>query len=95
MTKPSHSPELIINYSPKLDLRIALVSVEDCGGNACPDYRIEMRCCLRHPSGAFTYSADDLYFGRDSFSKFSFELQKLLQGLAEHAALKDMGEMMV
>ena len=95
MTDPSHRPELVINYSPHLDLRIALVSVQDYEGNARPDYRMEMHCRLRHPSGEFTYSADDLCFDLDAFAGFSSELQKLQHGSAEQASLKNVGEMVV
>jgi len=95
MTDPSHRPELVINHSPQLDLRIALVSVRDYEGNARPDYRMEMHCRLRHSGGEFTYSADNLYFDLDAFAEFSSELQKLQQGSAEQASLKSRGEMVV
>jgi hypothetical protein len=88
-------PALIINYSPQLDLRITFAEAVHYGGLACPDYRFEMNCCWRHPSGTFGYSADNLYFGLDGFERFAEELQRLQQGLRREAALKDPGEMVV
>jgi len=88
-------PELIINYSPQLDMRITFAEAVGYGGLARPDYRFEVNCCWRHPSGAFGYSADNLYFGLDGFERFSEELQGLQQGLRQQAALTDPGEMVV
>lgn len=95
MTIADPRPELIINYSPQLDLRITFAEVVGYGGFACPDYRFEMNCCWRHPSGTFGYSANNLYFGLDGFQRFAEELQGLQQGLRQEAALKDPGEMVV
>jgi hypothetical protein len=95
MTIGDPCPELIINYSPQLDLRITLAEAVHYGGLARPDYRFEMNCSWRHPSGTFGYSADNLYFGLDGFERFAEELQRLQQGLRQEAALKDPGEMIV
>ena len=95
MTTGDQRPELVINYSPQLDLRIAFAEAVHYGGLARPDYRFEMNCCWRHPSGTFGYSAHNLYFGLDGFESFAEELQGLQQGLTQEAALKDPGEMVV
>jgi hypothetical protein len=95
MTIPDQRPALTINYSSQLDLRITLAEAVHYGGLARPDYRFEMNCCWRHPSGTLGYSADNLYFGLDGFERFAEELQRLQQGLTQEAALKDPGEMVV
>ena len=95
MTIGDPQPALIINYSPQLDLRITFAEAVHYGGLARPDYRFEMTCSWRHPSGTFSYSADNLYFGLDGFERFAEELQRLQQGLRQEAALKDPGEMVV
>lgn len=95
MTTPPGRVEVVINYSPKLDLRITLLEAQGHGDLARPDFRFEMECLLRHPSGSFRYSADNLYFDLESFERFSEELHGVQQGLREEAALKDMGEMVV
>jgi|SRR5579864_667454 len=89
------TPELFINYSPQLDLRITFAEAVHYGGLARPDYRFEMNCCWRHPSGTLGYSADNLYFGLDGFERFAEELHRLQQGLRQEAALKDPGETVV
>lgn len=95
MSASDSRPELIINYSPQLDLCIAFAEAVGYGGAARPDYRFEMHGCWRHPTGTFAYSADNLYFGLDGFERFAAELQGLQQGLTQEAALKDPGEMVV
>ena len=95
MTIDDPRPELIINYSPQLDLRITFAEAVHYEELARPDYRFEMNCSWRNPSGTFSYSADDLYFGLDGFERFAEELQRLQQGLRQEAALKDPGEMVV
>ena len=95
MTTPRHRPEVVINYSPMLDLRITLASVQGYGEVSRPEYRFEVDCCLRHATGCFTYSVSNLCFEPESFSRFSGELQSLQQGLRQEAALKNVGEMMV
>ncbi len=64
-------PRLIVNYSPKLDLRFSIVKVQGYAGMARTDYRCELDCVLRHPSGSFGYSANDLRFDLKSFERFS------------------------
>src|SRR5258708_29869176 len=95
MTTPLSRPEVVINYSPKLDLHITLLAVQGYGRVALPDYRFEMDCRLQHPTGSFSYSANDLYFDLESFERFSTELQGVQQGLRQEAALKDAGQMVV
>ncbi len=94
MTTPLR-PEVVINYSPKLDLRISLLAAQGYGRIAHPSYRFEMDCRLRHPTGSFSYSANDLYFDLESFERFSAELQGVQQSLRQEAALKDVGQMVV
>ncbi len=88
-------PELVINYAPELDLHLTFAHAQGYAGTALPEYRFEMRCCLRQLSGSFTYSVSDLCFDLQSFAKFSEELQGMRQGLREEAALKGVGEMTV
>jgi hypothetical protein len=95
MNLPLQKPELRINYSPKLDLRIALASVQGYGGIASPEYRFQIDCLLRHPTGCFTYSVSNLCFEPESFVRFSGELRELQQGLGQAASLRSVGDMMV
>jgi hypothetical protein len=95
MTTPFNRPEIIINYSPMLDLRITLVRAQSYEGISLPEYFFEVDCRLRHPSGSFTYSVSDLCFDPKSFVRFSEELRGLQQGLRQEAALKNVGEMMI
>jgi len=88
-------PEIVINYSPKLDLRIALVEVQSHEEVSLPECFFEVDCRLRHPSGTFTYCFSHLCFEPKSFARFSEELRSLQQGLGKEAALKNVGEMMV
>jgi len=92
---PVNRPEIIINYSPKLDLRITLVRAQSYEGISHPEYFFEADCRLRHPSGSLTYSFSHLCFEPRSFTQFSEELRGLQQGLRKEAALKNVGEMMV
>ena len=95
MTTHLNRPELFINYSPHLDLRISLERVQEYGGISCPEYFFAVSCRLRHPTGSFTYSVSDLCFEPASFIQFSEELRGMQQGLRQEAALKNVGEMMV
>jgi hypothetical protein len=88
-------PDLVINYAPQLDLRIAFASARNFGGLAPPEYRFEVECRLRHPSGSFTYSVTDLCFEPQAFAQFCEELHAMQRGLRRDAALKNVGEMMV
>lgn len=92
---PVLRPQLVINYTPKLDLRIACVHVQGYGAVVLPEYRFEVDCRLRHATGSFTYSVSDLCFDLQSFSRFSKELQGMQQGFRQEAALKSVGEMMI
>jgi choline kinase len=95
MPTPSYKPELVINYSPALDLRITFVYAQGYEEVSLPEYRFAVDCLLRHASGCFTYSVSDLCFDIKSFASFSTELQGLQQGLSQQASLKNVGEMMV
>ena len=88
-------PELVINYAPELDLRIAFASAQGYGEVALPEYRFEVECRLRHSTGSFTYSVSNLCFDLESFARFSRELGGLQQGLRQDAALRNVGEMMI
>lgn len=65
------------------------------GSIARPDYCFEVNCCLRHPTEAFTYSANDIYFDLESLAAFCEELRGMQRGLRQEAALHDPGEMVV
>jgi hypothetical protein len=95
MTTPHHGPEVIINYSPKLDLKITLVRARSYEAVSLPEHFFEVDCRLRHPTGSFAYSFSHLCFEMKSFTQFSEELQSLSQGLSREATLKNVGEMMV
>jgi len=95
MTAPFNRPEIIINYSPKLDLRITLVRAQSYEGISFPEYFFEVDCRLRHPSGSFAYSFSHLCFEPRAFTQFSEKLRSLQQGLRKEATLKNVGEMMV
>lgn len=95
MTITDSRPQLIINYSPQLDLRITLAEVLDYAGAALPDYRCEVNCCWRYARGSFSYCAENIYFASDAFARFERELHGVQQGQREEAALHDPGEMVV
>jgi hypothetical protein len=95
MTTNPTQPEIVISYSPRLDLRIALKRAQGYGGISHPEYVFDVTCRLRHPTGSFTYSADDLCFEPRAFAQFSDELRQLRQGLRAEVALKSVGEMIV
>ncbi len=93
-TEPTR-PELILNYSPKLDLRITLAEAQGYGGAAVADHRFEVDCCVRHPTGTFRYTASDIYFDLKAFQRFSEQLERMQQGLTRQATLSDPGQMVV
>jgi hypothetical protein len=87
-------PQIVINYSPEMDLRIKCVRVERVYGPSL-DHHFEIRWVIRHPSGSFEYSASDLYFTVESFDRFAEELRGIQQGTGRGAALKNLDEMFV
>jgi hypothetical protein len=95
MTIPAHKPELVINYSPTLDLRITFAFAQGYEDVSLPEYRFEVQCRLRHASGSFAYSGSNVSFDIKSFARFSTELQGLSHGLIQEASLKSVGEMVV
>jgi hypothetical protein len=88
-------PHLVLNFDPRLDLKITLASESSQGGFVAPEYRFAIDCQLRHLSGSFSYSATDLCFEPESFARFSRELEHLQRGLSQRAALSNVGGMMV
>src|SRR5258708_26312538 len=93
MTRLS-GPQLSINYAPELDLSLTCVRVQKYEV-VPPEYRFEVRCRVRHPTGHFEYYAQDLCFEPDSFAQFAQELRNVQRGTADSAALKNVGEMLV
>jgi hypothetical protein len=91
---PLRGPELFINYAPELDLSLTCVRVQKYEV-ASPEYRFEVNCRIRHPTGHFDYFADDVCFEPDSFAVFAEELRNIQRGRADSAALKSIGEMLV
>jgi hypothetical protein len=91
----SDLPQITINYSPKLDLRIQCVRSERYRHVGHVEHRFEVKCRLRHPSGTFDYSVPDLCFDVDSFTRFGEELRSIQQGKGDRAALRNVGDMMV
>jgi|SRR5882672_4058895 len=87
-------PQITINYSPKVDLRIKCVKAERYRQVGWVEYRFEVKCRLPHPSGTFEYFASDLCFDQDSFIRFCEELRAMQQGARNVAALKNVGEML-
>lgn len=87
-------PQIAINYSPKLDLRLRCVSAHRIRQAGWVEYRFEVKCRLPHPSGSFEYSAADLCFDIESFARFGQELLGIQQGKGNQAELKSAGEML-
>src|SRR5258707_11442169 len=87
-------PQLSINYTPELDFTLMCVRVEKYEF-ASPEYRFEVRCRVRHPTGHFEYFAQDLCFEPDSFAQFAEGMRNIQRGTADTAALKNVGEMLV
>jgi hypothetical protein len=86
--------QLVLNFDPRLDLKITLTSESSQGGFVTPEYRFAIDCQLRHSSGSFSYSATDLCFEPESFARFSQELGQIQRGLSRRAALSNVGGMM-
>jgi hypothetical protein len=95
MTARLDGPELVINYDPALDLRITCISALAYPGISLPEYFFEVDCCLRHPTGRFSYFGNKLCFDVQSFAQFAEQLREIQQGLRQEAALRNVGEMMV
>lgn len=91
----SDLPQITINYSPKLDLRIQCVSAERYRHVGSVEHRFQVQCKLRHPSGTFEYCVADLCFDVDSFMRFAEELRGIQQGAGDRAALRNVGDMLV
>lgn len=89
-----NGPQLSINYAPELDLSLTCVRVQRYEV-ASPEYRFEVNCRIRHPTGHFEYFAKDLCFEPDGFARFAEELHTIQRGAADSAALKSVGEMLV
>ena len=85
-------PQIIINDSPQMDLRIKCVRAQRVYGSLV-DHRFEVKCTIRHPSGHFEYTASDLWLDIESFSRFVEELLGAQQGTHTGATLKNVGEM--
>ena len=92
----SHSdlPQITINYSPKLDLRIACVRAERYRPTGRIEYYFEVKCKLCHSSGKFEYSAAELCMDPDSFARFAKELHSVQQGGRKDAVLEGVTEML-
>jgi hypothetical protein len=91
----SDLPQITINYSPKLDLRIQCVRAERYRHVGHVEHRFEVKCRLRHPSGTFEYFVADLCFDLDSFSRFEEDLRGIQRGEGNRASLRNVGDMMV
>jgi hypothetical protein len=87
-------PQLSINYTPELDLSLMCVRVQKYEV-VSPEYRFEVKCRIRHPTGHFEYFAEDICFEPDSITHFAEELHNIQRGNADSAALKNVGEMLV
>ena len=87
-------PQIVINYSPKLDLRITCVSALRYRQAGWVEHRFEVKCRLRHPSGNSEYSVANLCFDADSFARFGQELRSIQRGTGNQAALNSVGEML-
>lgn len=87
-------PQLSISCAPELDLSLTCVRAQ-AYEVASPEYRFQVKCRIRHPTGHFEYFAKDLCFEPDSFARFAEELHSIQRGAADSAALKSVGEMLV
>lgn len=86
-------PQLQIDFSPELDFHLVCVIAQQYNGFA--EYFFEVKCHVRHPSGYFEYFVDHLCFQPDNFTDFAAGLRAMQQGLATHAVLKNVGDMLV
>jgi hypothetical protein len=88
----SDLPQIVINYSPQLDLRIACVKAERYRPTGRIEYYFEVKCKLRHPSGTFEYSAADQNMDPNSFARFGENLRGIQQGARNDAVLEAVTE---
>jgi hypothetical protein len=88
-------PQLSINYSPEFELCLTCVRAQEYQAAGFVEYRFETKCRFRHPTGYFEYFAGDLCFDPGGFAHFSEELHNMRQGTTDHAALKNVGDMLV
>lgn len=86
--------QLSINYATELHFALTCVRVQKYEV-ASPEYRFEVNCRVKHPTGHFEYFAQDLCFEPDSFAQFAGGLRNIRRGIADTAALKNVGEMLV
>lgn len=89
-----NGPQLSINYAPELDLALTCIKAQRYEV-ASPEFRFEVHCRIRHPTGHFEYFAKNLCFAPDGFARFAEELHSIERGAADSAALKSVGEMLV
>jgi hypothetical protein len=87
------SPQLQIDFSPELNFQLVCVTAQQYKG--FDEYFFEVKCHVRHPSGYFEYFVDHLCFQPDDFTDFAAGLRATQQGMASHAALKNVGDMLV
>jgi hypothetical protein len=89
-----NGPQLSINYAAELEFSLTCIRAQKYEV-VSPEYRFEVRCRVRHPTGYFEYFAQDLCFEPDSFAQFAEGLRNVHRGTADSAALKNVGEMLV
>lgn len=87
-------PQLYVNYSTELDLRIRFAKAQRYHGGHT-EYFFEVKCHVRHPTGYFEYFVDHLCFQPRDFTDFAGQLHAIGQSIAESAVLKNVGEMFV
>jgi hypothetical protein len=85
-------PQITINYSPQLDLRIKCVKAQRYRQAGGVDYQFEVKCRPPHPSGMFEYSASDVHFDLDSWTSFLKDLRGLHHGTGNLAVLQSVSE---
>ena len=88
-------PELIINYSPTLDLRIVLAEARSFGHVATPEFRFELNCHVRHAMRTLQYRDPRVFFDLNAIQRFLKQLKAMQQGTMRQAALTDPGDMVV
>lgn len=87
-------PQLQIDFSPELDFHLVCVTALQYK-IGFDEYFFELKCHVRHPSGYFEYFVDHLCFQPDDFTDFAAGLRAMQQGMASHAVLKNVGDMLV
>lgn len=74
-----------IEVNQPIQLTICLMDIEEY----LPSFRVELSCQLPHPTGTFTYGADDIWFTCEEWDRFVSELHGFARNQVNLAILRD------